>query len=644
MADYLEVGMKLHAKYSDGEFYPAIVDQISWAKNRTKAPVKVSFVGYDESAWKSIAQLKSKWLPQQDVAVKASPKAKAKVWDYSGLEKGMKLKAEADGKYYSAEVVTVAKAKNRAGGPVKVHWVGYTAASDEWVGADRLRSKALTVKKPEDKQRKKPELSAEQLEVLQKSGKQTSERDAVIEKFKKELGNAVTPAAVMAFMQQYDMLVSGETGMISESTIAPATGLKDVSELPEPDTSKLAAIIEKTVILKLNGGLGTGMGLDKAKSLLEVMNGKNFLDFTADQIKNQRSEFKTKKLGFVLMNSFSTESDTRKALRKYKDLGAWNKMNMLQNKVPKILVEGFGPSTYDKNPSDEWCPPGHGDLYAALEGSGKLDQLIKEGKEYVFVSNSDNLGATLDLKLLQYFANEDAGFMMECCQRTDADKKGGHLAKKGDGLLLRELAQCPEADEKAFQDIGKHQFFNTNNLWFKLSDVKKVMSDKGGVMELPMIRNSKTVDPKDDSTAKVYQLETAMGAAIANFGARSRAVIVDRTRFAPVKKCDDLLNLRSDAYELTPDHRLQLIQSRKGVPPTVNLGDTYKKIGEFDTLCANGSPSMKDCTKLTLLPKKTKKIITLEKGVVFKGEVTVEVSDDGPGVLKAGEYTGTVKL
>lgn len=317
---------------------------------------------------------------------------------------------------------------------------------------------------------------------------------------------------------------------------------------------------------------------------------------------------------------------------------------MMQNKVPKILVEGFGPSEYKKNPADEWCPPGHGDLWAALIGSGKLAALLEQGKEYVFVSNSDNLGATLDLSLLQYFAGEDAGFMMEVAQRTEADKKGGHLAKKGDGLILRELAQCPEADEKAFQDTDKHQFFNTNNLWFKLKDVNDIMSANGGVMDLPMIRNSKTVDPKDDTTAKVYQLETAMGAAIANFGSRSRAVCVDRTRFAPVKKCDDLLNLRSDAYEVTADFRLCLIAARNGTPPTVNLGDTYKKIGEFDKLTANGAPSMKDCSKLTFLPKKTKKIVTLAKGVVFKGEVTVEVTDDGPAILEAGEYTGVVKM
>lgn len=170
------------------------------------------------------------------------------------------------------------------------------------------------------------------------------------------------------------------------------------------------------------------------------------------------------------------------------------------------------------------------------------------------------------------------------------------------------------------------------------------MEANNGVMQLPMIKNEKTVNPKDDSTAAVFQLETAMGAAISNFGAKARAVVVERTRFAPVKKCDDLLNLRSDAYMVTEDFRLQLIPERNGVPPTVTLGDTYKKIADFDKLTANGVPSMKDCTKLTFLPKKTKKLITLASGVVFKGEVTVTVTDDGPAELQAGEYTGDVPL
>lgn len=80
------------------------------------------------------------------------------------------------------------------------------------------------------------------------------------------------------------------------------------------------------------------------------------------------------------------------------------------------------------------CPPGHGDIYPSLLGSGMLERLLSEGIQYLFVSNSDNLGATLDLQLLQHFASSGAPFMMEVCERTAADKKGGHLARrKADG-------------------------------------------------------------------------------------------------------------------------------------------------------------------------------------------------------------------
>eukprot|EP01062_Namystynia_karyoxenos_P055764 TRINITY_DN46809_c0_g1_i1.p1 TRINITY_DN46809_c0_g1~~TRINITY_DN46809_c0_g1_i1.p1 ORF type:complete len:565 (+),score=258.70 TRINITY_DN46809_c0_g1_i1:88-1695(+) len=477
-------------------------------------------------------------------------------------------------------------------------------------------------------------LSDAQFDQVAKTGQDTPARRAVLEKMLKEIGNCVSPAAVFAFMKQYDALAAGETGMMPESTLTPAENLESIDSLAEPDQGKLKGLIDRTVVLKLNGGLGTGMGLDKAKSLLDVRDGKNFLDFIAEQIRHTRKVCDAPTLAFVLMNSFSTEDDTHAWFKeRASDLGDWGGINMVQNKVPKILQDGLAPATYEKQPKEEWCPPGHGDLYAALLGSGTLDRLIAEGKEYVFVSNSDNLGATLDMRLLNYFASEDAAFMMEVAERTDADKKGGHLAKRGEGLVLRESAQCPEEDEKEFQNVQKHRFFNTNNLWFKLSDVKKTMEANGGVMELPLIRNAKTVDPKDDSTPKVYQLETAMGAAIASFGARARAVVVKRDRFAPVKKCDDLLSLRSDVYEVTPDWRLQLKAERDGKPPNVTLGGTYKKIGAFEELTANGVPSMIRCNKLTFKGKK----MQIGADVTFVGDVTVEALEDGQ-TLPPGEY------
>merc|ERR1719160_1099599 len=223
----------------------------------------------------------------------------------------------------------------------------------------------------------------------------------------------------------------------------------------------------------------------------------------------------------------------------------------------------------------------------------------------------------MDLKILTYFANSGAPFMMEVADRTDADKKGGHLAvmKDGGGLTLRESAQCPKDDEKAFQDTSKYTYFNTNNLWVDLVKLKETFDKNNGALPLPVMLNDKTVDPRDKKSTKVVQLETAMGAAISCFDGAT-ALLIPRSRFAPVKKCDDLISLRSDAYILTEDFRVELAPERKGVPPTVKLDDRYKFVDAMDTLIPNGVPSLIGCNSMKIEGK-----IVFEKDVVIKGDV-----------------------
>merc|ERR1719261_2045353 len=207
----------------------------------------------------------------------------------------------------------------------------------------------------------------------------------------------------------------------------------------------------------------------------------------------------------------------------------------------------------------------------------------------------------MDLKILSYFVEKGAPFMMEVASRTDADKKGGHLAtlKSSGGLTLRESAQCPKDDEKAFQDTSKYTYFNTNNLWVDLVKLKETFDKNGGALPLPVMKNDKTVDPRDKKSTKVVQLETAMGAAISCFEGAT-ALLIPRTRFAPVKKCDDLIALRSDAYVVTEDFRIELAPERGGQPPLVKLDDRYKFVDAMDTIIPNGVPSLKACSKLTI--------------------------------------------
>lgn len=206
----------------------------------------------------------------------------------------------------------------------------------------------------------------------------------------------LSEAAIAAFRHSYAELVSGSSGMIKESDIAAVQSLPDLDADIRGKTSFAPSLLQQTVVLKLNGGLGTSMGLDKAKSLLEVKSGNTFLDFTAKQVESMRKNFHAN-VTFMLMNSFNTSKDTLSFLQKYPTFINDPKIELVQNKVPKVEKGSLKPAEWGINRNLEWCPPGHGDLYTALYGSGKLDSLLADGIRYMFVSNSDNLGATLDI-------------------------------------------------------------------------------------------------------------------------------------------------------------------------------------------------------------------------------------------------------
>lgn len=446
----------------------------------------------------------------------------------------------------------------------------------------------------------------------------------------------VMNSAILAFVRAYELIASGSSGEVSESEITPAQSVADYTELESSDSFD-PALLAKTVVIKLNGGLGTSMGLEKVKSLLEVRPGVAFLDLMSRQILSLRAETGGE-VRFLLMNSNASSDDTRTYLgESVPEIGDPADLELLQNWAPKLDRETLEPVSHPANPDLEWCPPGHADVYPTLEGSGWLDRLLVDGVKYAFISNSDNLGAVLDPTLLSYFAKEGGPFLMEVTRRTEADKKGGHLAtRKEDGrLLLREVAQCPDEDLDSFQDIDRHQFFNTNNIWVNLEKLKEVMSATGGVLELPVIRNAKTVDPRDSSSTAILQLEQAMGSAIECFDGAA-AVNVPRSRFAPVKGTTDLFALRSDAYEVSEDGRVQLAASRNGKPPVVNFSSEYKLVDALEDL---GQPSLIDADVLEISGP-----VKFAEGVVIKGKVTIsnpsaEVKEVAPGVYSDQEIS-----
>ncbi|MEZ5120494.1 MAG: UTP--glucose-1-phosphate uridylyltransferase [Solirubrobacterales bacterium] len=441
--------------------------------------------------------------------------------------------------------------------------------------------------------------------------------DGLRESVEKMRADGVAEAAIATFADLYERLRAGDTGMIGESGIDPVESLPDAEELGPGGED----VLDSAVVLKLNGGLGTSMGLDGPKSLLAVKEGLTFLDITARQILALR-ERTGARLPLVLMNSFSTRAPSLAVLSRYPSLRADVPADFVQNKEPKLRADTLRPVSWPADPALEWAPPGHGDLYTALVSSGMLAALLDAGYRWAFVANVDNLGAVLDPRILGWVAAQEIPFLMEAADRTDADRKGGHLAVRGDdgSLVLREIAQTPESDLAAFQDVARHRYFNTNNLWLDLRALDAVMAARGGVLGLPMIVNRKTVDPRDASSPAVIQLETAMGAAISVFSG-ARALRVPRTRFAPVKTTDDLLALRSDAYVLTDELHVTLAPSRSR-PPYVELDSRfYKQVGDFEERFAAGAPSLVACESLRVSGD-----VTFGAGVVVRGRVEVSAA------------------
>ncbi len=442
--------------------------------------------------------------------------------------------------------------------------------------------------------------------------------------FQDRMQAAGIPALVIeSFRRQYAQLLRGETGYIPEDQALPLEHLPRLEALEEDYAPAGREALGRLVTIKLNGGLGTSMGMAGPKSLIPVKQGLSFLDITVRQVLALRRRWGVR-LPLVFMDSFHTRRATLEALAAYPELTADLPLDFLQHRIPKIWAHDLTPVDWPEDPEKAWAPPGHGDIYLALHTSGMLQQMLDAGYEYAFVSNIDNLCATVDMEILGYMAEKGIPFLMEATRRTPADRKGGHLARRPDGsLILREIAQCPPEEQERFQDIQRYRYFNTNNLWVHLPSLARLLEDHGGILPLPLIRNQKPVDPTRPDTPKVYQLETAMGHAIGVFPG-AQALEVPRRRFRPVKRTDDLLALWSDAYELTPDYQVVLDSRRQALDPPlgdplVRLDEAYFRLfREFQARFPHGAPSMVWCRSLVVEGD-----VHFGKGIVLRGDVHI---------------------
>ncbi|SDN58459.1 UTP--glucose-1-phosphate uridylyltransferase [Desulfonauticus submarinus] len=426
----------------------------------------------------------------------------------------------------------------------------------------------------------------------------------------------IPPIVINLFKCYFSQLLFGSQGKLTKKEILPLKKdelktLKQVSKY----TSVGKKVLKKLVVFKLNGGLGTTMGLKKPKGLIPVKNNKNFLELSIEQIEILRSKHK-QNIPLIFMNSFYTHEATMKFLEKNLNTEGIPS-SFVQNKFPRIFKKDLSPAKWSNDPQLEWNPPGHGDFYTALFTTRLLDILLDKGYQYAFISNCDNLGAKLDLGILGYLAKEELSFIMEVTERTHVDKKGGHLCRllKNYRLALRELAQCPSNELSEFQNIKLYSFFNTNSLWLDLKQIKKIFL-RHKLMPLDLIINEKHIDSADSSSPLVYQLETAIGSAISAFDF-AEAINVPRNRFSPVKTTSDLLLIRSNCYNLDQDKNITLRNTQDCLPKIILDPKFYKNLHDFEKRFPY-PVKIQNCSQIEIYGN-----IFFGKNIIFKDKVKI---------------------
>ncbi|CAF0749041.1 unnamed protein product [Adineta ricciae] len=393
---------------------------------------------------------------------------------------------------------------------------------------------------------------------------------------------------------------------LPEGTVIP------YKKLITADLSDAKELLSKLIVVKLNGGLGTTMGCQGPKSVISVRNDLTFLDLTIQQLEHLNRQYDCD-VPLVLMNSFNTHEETEKVVEKYSHVSV-KIYNFNQSKYPRVDRETLLPIATSMTNSDNecWYPPGHGDVYQAFYNSGLLDQFIQQGKEYMFLSNIDNLGASVDLYILKHLLTDAVKheFIMEVTDKTRADVKGGTLIEYEGKLRLLEIAQVPKENVDEFKSVSKFRIFNTNNLWINLPAIKRVVEDQSLHMEI--IVNLKSLD----KGFNVIQLETASGAAIKSFEG-AQGINVPRRRFLPVKTTSDLLLVMSNLFTI---HRgILVMNQQRSFPsvPLVKLATSFNKVKDF----LSRFQSIPDCLELDSLTVSGD--VTFGKGVSLRGTVII---------------------
>jgi UTP--glucose-1-phosphate uridylyltransferase len=382
-------------------------------------------------------------------------------------------------------------------------------------------------------------------------------------------------------------------------------------KLPAPDKPKMKQLLEQTVVILMNGGVSK-MDFKTPRSALTVeKNGitQTLLDCRLAQINALNVEFGVD-LPIILMNSFLTNTETNHNLQKYQNL----KIKILhQGMYPLMYKTNLSPIPQSKN-DPNWSPPGSAEIFVLLKTTGLLDELLKEGKKFAFLSDVENLGATIDPKLLYHVEQKQINLLLEVTPRTKSEGNfmGGVpvLFRKKQHIL--ELSQVPMHIRQTRFNFQDFKYLNTNNIWISLQTLAKIEK----------ISMDWALHSKMQKGREVVYIDTPVSMAIQSFP-NPTAITVPRQRYRQVHHTSHLLAVQSDLYVLE-NGNFKL--NPKRIPPTeplLKLGDGFKTLDDYQKRFSCGPPSLLEIDHLTVSGE-----VNFGSDVVLKGTVII-VADAG---------------
>uniref|UniRef100_H3AA09 UTP--glucose-1-phosphate uridylyltransferase n=1 Tax=Latimeria chalumnae TaxID=7897 RepID=H3AA09_LATCH len=376
----------------------------------------------------------------------------------------------------------------------------------------------------------------------------------------------------------------------------------------------VSSLLKKLVVLKLNEGLGNDLGCKGPKSLICVRNESTLLDLTVQQIENLNNLHRSD-IPLVLMNSSDTQEATKKILQEYAHstvhIHTFNQSSYPWVNKESMHSKAEGWST-SKKETEKWCPPRHCDIYTSFCHSGLLQQFLSEGKKYVFISNGDNIGATIDLHILNYLLNHTINgkhceFLVEVIDKIHADLKDRKLIQ--DEKKLKDT-QVPKVHMEDFTVAPEFKFFNTSNLWISLEALQRVHERE--TVQAPSLGDSVAINQGKNE----IQLKKAIGMSIKSFD-NAVGINVPHTRFLPINTTSDLLLVMSNLYCLEQGC-LHLNEKREfKTVPLVKLGTFFSKVQDF-LQRFESIPDLLELDHLTVSGD-----VTFGKDVILKGTVII---------------------